>query len=202
VNDSWFKERYDPLMQYKWHLEKKNQSHNLAQKFVEFFIERGDQSCRGLSFDQDPSVDYERLGEKPKSISGASFYGFDSNSMTLYLKNIPVHISRWELLDVAKTTPGFLYLSMSEPLKAQNFERIAWLTYDSEESSQQAKLILETKSLNDYHFAPALNQGNRKTVTISPEFPEDNEERDLKKCERLITEVFDAEKEIQSTIQE
>lgn len=70
-------------------------------------------------------------------------YGFDANAKTLYLKQIPVNISRWALLDEVKNTPGFVSLSMSEPLKSYDFERYAWVTYDSEENCRQAKNILE-----------------------------------------------------------
>jgi len=37
---------------------------------------------------------------------------------------------------------------------------------------------------------------------ITPELPDDSAERDLKKCEKLITEVLDVEKEIPATIQD
>lgn len=50
-------------------------------------------------------------------ISKEPLFGFDANSMTLYLKQIPVNISRWELLNHVRNTPGFVSFSMSEPLK-------------------------------------------------------------------------------------
>jgi hypothetical protein len=37
--------------------------------------------------------------------------------MTLYLKQIPVEISREELFEKIKGTPGYVSFSMSEPLK-------------------------------------------------------------------------------------
>lgn len=63
--------------------------------------------------------------------------------MTLYLKSVPVNVSRWELLDVVRKTPGFVSLSMSEPLKLQDYERYAWISYDSDENCMKAKERLE-----------------------------------------------------------
>jgi len=81
---------------------------------------------------------------KSNEISNAPLFGFDANSMTLYLKSVPVNISRWELLDAVRETKGFISLSMSEPLKAQEFERYAWISYDSDENCNKAKEILDT----------------------------------------------------------
>jgi hypothetical protein len=70
--------------------------------------------------------------------------------MTLYLKSIPKKVSRWELLSLIKEeTRGFVSLSMSEPLRTQDFERYAWVSYDSDENCRLAKEILENKTLQD-----------------------------------------------------
>lgn len=37
--ESWFRDKYDPELTYKWEQEKKNMSTILAQKFVEQFVE-------------------------------------------------------------------------------------------------------------------------------------------------------------------
>jgi hypothetical protein len=59
--------------------------------------------------------------------------------MTLYLKSIPVNISRWDLLEIVRQSPGFVSLSMSEPLKSHNFVRYAWVSYDSNENCRKSK---------------------------------------------------------------
>ena len=56
------------------------------------------------------------------------------NKTTLYLKFIPIHISRINLIDAVKPTPRFLSLSMSELLKTQDFIRYWWITYDTDEN--------------------------------------------------------------------
>lgn len=81
-------------------------------------------------------------------------YGFDANAMTLYLKQIPVSISRWALLDEIKNTQGFVSFSMSEPLKSFEFERYAWVTYNSEENCRAAKSILEDVRIGEFRLNP------------------------------------------------
>jgi hypothetical protein len=108
-------------------------------------------------------------------------------------------VSRWELLEVVRQTKGFVSLSMSEPLKAQDFERYAWISYDSDENCAHAKQFLESQALmmiKDYRLNPVHSRSIRKNIMITPELPNDCNERDLELCKRLISEVFDPEKEI------
>lgn len=70
--------------------------------------------------------------------------------MTLYLKMIPVSISRWEILEIVKNTPGFVAFSMSEPLRTQGFVRYAWVSYDNEENCHKSKILLEGMSIKDF----------------------------------------------------
>ena len=59
-NDCWMKEKYDPELSFKWQQEKQAQSRVIADKFVEFFVERtSDSQSHGLCLDQDPSRNYD-----------------------------------------------------------------------------------------------------------------------------------------------
>lgn len=154
---------------------------------------------QSLKLDQDPNCDYERLvNSRTDEISKAPIFGYDANSMTLYLKSIPKNVSRWELLDLVKESRGFISLSLSDPLRTQDFERYAWVSYDSDENCKNAKDFLETKTLHDgqVKLTPILNSGYRSKILITPELPEDSIDRDLALCKKLIQEVFDVEKEI------
>lgn len=44
-------------------------------------------------------------------IFGEPYFGFDPNCMTLFIKSVPKHISRWEIKDNLAKVPGFLSLS-------------------------------------------------------------------------------------------
>jgi L-ribulose-5-phosphate 3-epimerase UlaE len=90
------------------------------------------------------------VNSRTDEISKAPLFGYDANSMTLYLKSIPKTVSRWELLNlIREETRGFVSLSISEPLRTHDFERYAWVSYDSEENCRLAKEILEHKTLHD-----------------------------------------------------
>lgn len=103
-----------------------------------------------MKLDQDPACDYERLvNSHTYDVSKAPIFGYDANSMTLYLKAIPKNVSRWELLDLLKDSRGFISLSLSDPLRTQDFERYAWVSYDSEENCRHAKEFLENKTVSD-----------------------------------------------------
>lgn len=194
-------EKYDPEQSYKWQLEKQAQSRVLAEKFVEYFVEQGDSNCHGLCLDQDPHKDYDKLVDaRGDEISGAPLFGFDANMMTLYLKNIPVNVSRWRLLDAIRETKGFVSFSMSEPLKAQDFERYAWISYDTDENCAEAKDHLENITVDNYRLNPVASRGTRKNIQITPELLEESIDRDLELCKRLILGIFDPEKEIPKAI--
>lgn len=190
-------------------MERKKQSRALAEKFVEYFIEDASTvtssqgGVRGLKLDQDLGYDYDKLiTSRNDEVARAPIYGYDANSMTLYLKYIPKNVSRSQLLEVIRSnTEGFVSLSMSEPLKTQGFERYAWISYDSDENCRKAKENLEQAVVtreNDESFrlSPNLNSAHRKNIMITPELPDDCIARDLDICQKLISEVFDPEKEI------
>lgn len=107
---------------YQWDITRREQSRNLAQKFVEYFIEDAkdsDSPVQGLKLDQDPAKDYDKMvTSNTDEITRAPLYGFDANSMTLYLRGIPRFVSRLMLLQaIQEKVQGFVGLSMSEPLK-------------------------------------------------------------------------------------
>jgi hypothetical protein len=143
-NDHWFQEKYHPKFMYKFKQEQIKQSQILSEKFnnalenAEFNEILLENQLKIDENSEKPQVGLEKKDNPEDSdISKAPLFGFDPNKNTLYLKLIPKHISRWELLDVVYPTPGFLGLSMSEPLKTQDFVRYAWVTYDSQENCKQ-----------------------------------------------------------------
>ena len=81
--EAWFREKYDPELAHKWQLEKQALSRELAERFVEFFVDGGtsDSRCNGLCLDQDPSKDYDRVvnGGNVEDVLGAPLFGFDAN---------------------------------------------------------------------------------------------------------------------------
>ena len=128
-------------------------------------------------------------------ITKPPYYGFDPNSVTLYLKAIPVTISRWDVLNEVKHTPGFVSLSLSEPLKTQDFVRYAWVSYDSEENCSKSRLLLENTAIGGFKLAPIKSQSAKKSTRITPPLSEGREKIDLEISRKLV-ELLDEEKQI------
>lgn len=75
--DAWFREKYDPELAHKWQIEKQSQSRELAERFVEFFVDgasTSDSRCNGLCLDQESGKDYDK-----EDVLGAPLFGFDAN---------------------------------------------------------------------------------------------------------------------------
>ena len=70
----------------------------------------------------------------------APLFSFDTDYLTLYLKYIPKHIKRLELTQTLHSNlNGFIHLSMSEPMRNHDFERLAWATFSNENDCLQAE---------------------------------------------------------------
>ena len=201
-NEPWFQEKYHPKWLYKFKQEQIKQSQMLAKKFNEG-LENDEFKGILLEHQETFEENKEANGQEKKdvteddNVSTAPLFGFDANKTTLYLKLIPTHISRWELLDAVRPTPGFLGLSMSEPLKTQEFIRYAWVTYDTDENCQKSKAILEKFSLNNFDLNPVISVSTtRKKVKVTPFLSKGCIGRDKELSKKLI-EVFDKQRTIE-----
>lgn len=171
-DDHWFQEKYHPKLLYKFKQEQIKQSQMQAKRFNDSL--KNDE-FKGILLENQENFEEAKevssINTKPKldNISIAPMFGFDANKATLYLKLIPTHISRWELLDAVKPTPGFMGLSMSEPLKTQEFVRYAWVTYDTDENCKKSKAILEKVSLSNFDLSPVISQSTtHKRIKVTP----------------------------------
>ncbi len=62
------------------------------------------------------------------------------------------------------------------------------------------KTAIQRENLDSFILTPTPNSAHRKNIMITPELPDDCIGRDLELCQRLISEVFDPEKEIPSDV--
>jgi len=202
--EHWFQEKYHPKLMYKYNQEQIKQSQALCKKFNESLENDGfkgillenQESFEQVQDNSQPELE-KKDNEENNDISSAPLFGFDANKNTLYLKLIPTHISRWELLDAVHPTPGFLGLSMSEPLKTQDFVRYAWVTYDTDENCQKSKAILEKVSMPNFDLNPVISiSTTHKKVKVTPLLNKGCFDRDRKASKELI-KVFDAQRLIE-----
>ena len=184
--EHWFIEKYEPIISQKWQEERYLNAKVSQRAFIDQASQNG---FAGLKLKE---------GEKNiEKISGPPYFGFDPNSMTLFLKTIPVNISRWDLLAVVKSSPGFVSLSMSEPLKSQGFSRFAWVLYDTEEHCNESLEILTNKPVtNEFRLNPVRSQSSsKKEAKLQPPQSVESLMIDWKQTSRLITAI-DREKGI------
>ncbi len=97
----------------------------------------------------------------------APYFGFDPSSMSLYLKTIPATVSRAELLDMVKATPGFVALTLSEPLRSLDFARYVWVSYDSESNCSKSKTLLENLSVKGCKLSPMNTPAEKRPIRVS-----------------------------------
>jgi RNA recognition motif-containing protein len=57
------------------------------------------------------------------SLTGAPHFGFDQNKNTLFIKQIPRHISRLELKEIFSQLEGLQSFSLSEANKSKDYAR-------------------------------------------------------------------------------
>eukprot|EP01017_Pseudomicrothorax_dubius_P008839 TRINITY_DN12928_c0_g1_i4.p1 TRINITY_DN12928_c0_g1~~TRINITY_DN12928_c0_g1_i4.p1 ORF type:complete len:578 (-),score=139.92 TRINITY_DN12928_c0_g1_i4:135-1868(-) len=216
-SEEWFKEKYDPVLAAKLGGERKQQSRTLAQRFMNL-LESG--YYDKLSLDLDPSIIEKRedgvlSGEEEEGaarikknqpfvelylkegidVTKAPYYGFDPNSMTLFIRTIPKNISRWDLEAALAKVPGFVSLSLSEPLKTQDYIRFGWILFDSEDKCAKAQAILVNFTIKDFLFTIVRSKSSRRPLKVVPNVSRERNETDLVLSRRLI-EVLDREKGI------
>jgi len=55
------------------------------------------------------------------NIINAPYFGFDPNKTSLFIRQIPTNISREDLIGIFTKIDGFVYLSLSEPRRNNDF---------------------------------------------------------------------------------
>ena len=226
-NDEWFKEKYDPEIYVKWRNERNTQAKKLAQKFFEKYkdisntlklrLKEEDECNKSIKLVlYTCNADGSDFEEKERDISKLSlqttttttnsvdiddkpYYGFDPDKLTLFIHKLPRNISRWQILEEAKKVPGFLSLSLSEPIKNQNYYRYCWLSFENEEKCTMAYDILKDHSINsEYKMHPQNSQSNSvKKIRLTPPLFDERIVEDVKHTKKLIM-IFDKDKEIEN----
>lgn len=219
--DEWFKERYHPEIYLKWRNVRNAQSQKLCEAFGKWLLNEKNSPLINLKFTEEGAnnkfVKYYAYGynkekddleereleeknwekNKETNISLPPLYAFDPDKLTLFIHQLPRNVSRWQVFDVVKKIPGFISLSLSEPIKLQNYNRYCWISFDTEDNLNVAYELLKDYKINsDYKMNPIKSKSltNRK-VRITPMLYPERIDDDLG-FTREIIEMFDKDKEI------
>ena len=230
-HNEWFKEKYDPELNFKWKVERNHQSKKLYDNFItnlnqNYFnglkleLRSADENNKNIKIiNYGINKDNINLGNENENINvygsyGSSngnassnnyliissdpFFGFDPDKMTLFLHQIPKNISRCDILDVLKKLPGFISMSMSEPIKNQDFVRYCWVTFDSEENTESAFESLNNLVIDkDYKLNPIKSKSTtNKKIRVTPPLFDERVVEDLELSKSIIS-ILDKEKSIE-----
>jgi len=230
-HNEWFKEKYDPELNFKWKVERNHQSKKLYDNFIanlnqNYFnglkleLRPADENNKNIKIiNYGINKDNINLGNENENINvygnygnnngntssnnylqicSAPFFGFDPDKMTLFLHQIPKNISRCDILDVLKKLPGFISMSMSEPIKNQDFVRYCWVTFDSEDNTESAFENLNNLVIDkDYKLNPIKSKSTtNKKIRVTPPLFDERVTEDLELSKSIIT-ILDKEKSIE-----
>lgn len=67
-------------------------------------------------------------------ITKEPYFGFDPDARTLFAKNVPRNISRFDIYEIARQLKGFKNITVSEPMKKYDFTRNCWVQFTDDES--------------------------------------------------------------------
>lgn len=228
-HNEWFKEKYDLELNFKWKIERNQQSKKLYDNFIYNLnqnnfnglklelrvVDENNKSIKIINYginkenanliaDMDPVIGYNNnlmnntLTSSPQNslnISSAPFYGFDPDKMTLFLHQIPKNISRCDILEILKKLQGFISMSMSEPIKNQDFVRYCWVTFDSEENTESAFDSLNNLVIDkEYKLNPIKSKSTtNKKLRVTPPLFDERMSEDLDFSKSIIS-ILDKEK--------
>ena len=109
-NSFWFLEKYDLKIKEKNYEEFKLQSNCLAKRFFYTLNTDGFHDINFTLYENETTLlEKENKGEINITIS--PLFGFDVDHMSLLLKDIPLCISKFDILNILKSTPGFISMS-------------------------------------------------------------------------------------------
>lgn len=223
-DDEWFKEKYDPECSKQFKLERNNQCQKLSQRFLDnvasnqfknlkLELRESDENNRiikiflyGYNKEKGDFEEKEReinltktsnVSDVAIDICSQPYYGFDPDKLTLFAYQIPRHISRFQISNIVKKLPGLVSMSMSEPIKNQNYSRYCWFTFDSEENCELAfDSLNDFKVTNDYKLFPIKSKSTTsKKLRVTLPLFEDRIVEDLEFSRGLI-QIYDKERAI------
>jgi len=111
---------------------------------------------------------------------------------------MPRNISRWQILDIVKNLPGAVSMSLSEPIKNQNYVRYCWVTFSSEESCEKAyENLSDVRINNEYRLSPIKSKSTTlKRIRITAPLFDERLIEDLE-FSKLLIHIMDKEKYVE-----
>ena len=177
--EEWFEEKYSPLAKAELEVHFSEQVSKSWDVFAQNY-----QAQKFKNLDLSVAQDIETLFTQQNqtklnyhgvvhlreefTITNAPVHGFDPNSLTLFLKAVPKDISRESLLDIFQKIPGFASLSLSEPLRSQDFVRYGWAAFRTEEDCAKGYLVAQPQLHSKLGLSLMKSKTAKRFLRVAP----------------------------------
>ena len=104
------------------------------------------------------------------SITTAPLFGFDPNSLTLFIKAVPKNVSRKSLLKIFEKLPGFASLSLSDPLRSHDFVRYGWAAFRNESLCAEGFLMAQPALQSELDLSLMRSKTAKRFFKVVPVF--------------------------------
>ena len=128
-------------------------------------------------------------------ITEEPFYGFDSNYQTLFIKSVPKDCPRKAIEGIFKGMEGYTCLSLSEPLRTQEYVRFGWVIFKTDKACLKAFNEMKGEAISEHNLNIVKNKHQRRFIKILSNMTESRLNEHLSLSKELIT-VLDREKQI------
>ncbi|KAI8912851.1 hypothetical protein EDD86DRAFT_274485 [Gorgonomyces haynaldii] len=182
----WFRLKYHPRDRQTTIDEiKERKRHEL----VGFLDDLKEKKFDSVSFDYVPREGEQEHREEHEEEEMQE--GTADNTLTLFIKQVPIDVKRSEILDVVKGVPGFKFLSFSDPRIDKRMSRFAWVTFEKGFDMREAYSTLEGARVGDFSLRVAYQHNNRpRNKILTHEFNTPQRlEHDLKQIKSLAVHL-------------
>ena len=122
-------------------------------------------------------------------ITKEPYFGFDPDVRTLFAKNVPKSISRFDIYEIARQLKGFKNITVSEPVKKNDFLRYCWIEFTDDESFMEAELALSGIIIKDVKLNFTKSVSKMKKVKVLKKYPESRISVDAVTVEKLAQKL-------------
>ena len=176
---------------------------DLKNTKIQFYIYSNDENQENFTEQtiKDFSNPKENIEINNKNYSNNPYYIFDKDKRRIKFHSISKNNSITEILKYTKETNGFEFISISFPLRDQDYSRFCFLYYDSEENTKLAFEKIQKIILDENHnfYIPEIILESNIKIRITPPLFDERIKEDLIYTKKII-EVFDKNFNINNNI--
>lgn len=202
-DESWFKEKYDPVYISKLTKHKENAVFRLRANFLSRLkagmfkgikMTLTDEIKRNttvkLAFESNEIV--EQTDKSEVNLENNPFFCFVPDRNALFASSVGTNVSRLDLMDVLVTMQGFVDLHLSEPMKANNYCRLCWIVFETVDDMNVALSTISAKLLKEkdilISFLPSKST-SKTTLKIRYNESSDRIAVDLENAVKVINKL-------------